>query len=337
MAAALFLGQDVNLSLELGVGSDGTGLSQYLAPLDGVPVNTPQENTDVVAGLGLIQKLAEHLYAGGHSLAALFGQTNDLNLVAHLDGTALYTASGHSAAAGNGEYVLNRHQERLVDITLRRGDVFVHCIQQSRELLAPGAGFTSLQLFHGLEGAAGHHRNVVAGEVVLAQQFPNFHLHQLQQLFVVHHVGFVQPNHNGGYANLAGQQDVLTGLGHGAIGSGNNQNGSVHLSCPGDHVLHVVGVARAVNVGIVALFSFIFHVGRVNGDAPFPLFGSVVDFLELLHLSQTLTGQQHGDGSCGGGLAVVNVADGAYVDVGFGSLKLLLSHFVFSTPPGKHC
>src|SRR5690606_9107452 len=65
-------------------------------------------------------------------------RSNDLNLVAHLDGTALYTASGHSAAAGNGEYVLNRHQERLVDITLRRGDVFVHCIQQSGELLAPG-------------------------------------------------------------------------------------------------------------------------------------------------------------------------------------------------------
>ncbi len=48
--------------------------------------------------------------------------------------------------------------------------------------------------------------------------------------------------------HLAGQQDVLAGLRHGAVGSRANQDRAVHLGSTGDHVLHVVGVTGAVNV-----------------------------------------------------------------------------------------
>ena len=227
------------------------------------------------------------------------------------------------------EHVFNRHQERLVDIALRRGDVGVNCVQQSMELLAPRAGLASFQLFNGLQAAAGNNRNLVTREVVLAEQLANFHLNQLKQLGIVNHVGFVQPDHDRRYAYLAGKQDVLAGLGHGAVGSGNNQNGSVHLSCAGDHVLHVVSVTRAVHVCVVAGIGLILHVRSVDGNAAFPFFWGVVDFLKLLDLGLVVPRQKHGDRSRSGGLTMVNVADGAHVYVRFRPLKLLLSHFVF--------
>src|SRR2546427_2873537 len=39
------------------------------------------------------------------------------------------------------------------------------------------------------------------------------------------------------------RSDVLAGLGHGAVSGRAHQDGAVHLSSAGDHVLDVVGVA----------------------------------------------------------------------------------------------
>jgi hypothetical protein len=95
-------------------------------------------------------------------------------------------------------------------------------------------------------------RNVVAREAVLGQQLAKLHLHQLDQLFVVDHVDLVQPHHDGGHVHLAGQQNVLARLGHGAVVGRHHQDCAVHLRRTGDHVLDVVGVARAVHVRVVA-------------------------------------------------------------------------------------
>src|SRR5205807_6656935 len=53
MTAALFLGQDVSLSLELGVRLDRTRLAQDLTALDFLALGTAEQRTDVVAGLAL--------------------------------------------------------------------------------------------------------------------------------------------------------------------------------------------------------------------------------------------------------------------------------------------
>src|SRR5439155_9938558 len=66
--AALLLRQHVHLRLELGVGRDGSGLGQDLATLDLVLVDAAKQHPDVVAGLDLVQKLAEHLQVGGDGL-----------------------------------------------------------------------------------------------------------------------------------------------------------------------------------------------------------------------------------------------------------------------------
>ena len=59
---------------------------------------------------------------------------------------------------------------------------------------------------------------------------------------------------------------MLTGLRHGAVSRGANENSAVHLSGTGNHVFNVVGVTGAIYVGVVAVFGFVFDVGGVNGN-----------------------------------------------------------------------
>ena len=119
---------------------------------------------------------------------------------------------------------------------------------------------------------------------------------------------------------------MLTGLSHGAVGSSDNQDSAVHLGSTGDHVLDIVGVARAVNVSIVTLVSLILNVSGVDGDTTLSLLGGLVDAGIILELGLALESQVLGDGSGQGGLTMVNVTDGTDVYVGLGSFKLLLGH-----------
>src|SRR6266571_1479532 len=66
--AALLLGQDVDLGLEVRVGRDRPGLGQHLAALDLVLVDPAKQHAHVVAGLDLVEELAEHLQVRGHGL-----------------------------------------------------------------------------------------------------------------------------------------------------------------------------------------------------------------------------------------------------------------------------
>ena len=119
---------------------------------------------------------------------------------------------------------------------------------------------------------------------------------------------------------------MLLGLGHRAVGGGTHQDGAVHLSGTGDHVLHIVRVARAVHVGVVTSLGLVLNVSGVDGDAALTLFRGAVDVGVVLNFSLTLLGEHVGDRSGEGGLAVVNVADGADVDVGLVPFELLACH-----------
>ena len=132
----------------------------------------------------------------------------------------------------------------------------------------------------------------------------------------------VEEDNHVGDANLLGKKDVLLGLGHGAVGAGHHQYGAVHLGGAGDHVLDVVGVPRAVHVGVVAVLRLVLHGGRVDGDATRPLLRRRVDLVVLLGGAVAEGGEGHGEGGGEGGLAVVDVADGADVDVGLLALEL---------------
>ena len=169
-------------------------------------------------------------------------------------------------------------------------------------------------------------RDVVTREVVLGQQLADLELDEVEQLLVVDHVDLVEEDHDVRDLDLAGQQDVLAGLGHRAVGRGHDQDRAVHLGGAGDHVLDVVGVARAVDVGVVAGVGLVLDVGDGDGDPALALLGRVVDRVEGAVLGLALQGEVLGDRRGQARLAMVDVADRADVDVRLGALELLLGH-----------
>ena len=131
VAAALFLRQDVDLALELGVRGHATGLAENLAANDLLALDTAEQAADVVAGLSLVEQLAEHLDTGADRVLGLL-DTDDLQRVVDMQRTALHTTGGNGATAGDGHRVLDGHQERLVDHALRRRDVGVDGVHDSQ-------------------------------------------------------------------------------------------------------------------------------------------------------------------------------------------------------------
>ena len=166
----------------------------------------------------------------------------------------------------------------------------------------------------------------VAIEAVLVEEVTDLFFDELDELFIVDHVALVEGDEDLRDADLTGEQHVLASLGHRAVGGGHNEDGAIHLGGTGDHVLHEVGVARAVDVSVVTLLGLILHVSGVDGDTTLALFGSLVDGGVVGVLRLALQSQELGDGSGQGGLTMVDVTDGADVNVGLSSLKFLLSH-----------
>ena len=331
MTAAFFLGQDVNLTLELGVGMDGAGLAQDLASFDVLLVDTTQQSADVVAGFSVVQQLVEHLDVGNNGSQLVLAQADDLDRLVLLDNATLHTTGSNGATAGDGEDVLNGHQEGQVVVTLGSGDILVNSVHQLLDAGILGSvgilGLGNQSVQSGTLDDGG----VVAGEAILVQGLADFHLDQLQQLLVVNLIALVQEHNDIANADLTGQQQVLTGLSHGAVGSSDNQNSAVHLSSTGDHVLDIVSVTRAVNVSVVTLVGLVLNVSGVDRDTTSLLFGSLVDGSVVLELSLTLHSQILGDSGGQSGLAVVNMADSADVNMGLISFKLLLCHLKYSS------
>ena len=167
-------------------------------------------------------------------------------------------------------------------------------------------------------------------ELLGGQQLADLQLDELEQLLVVDRVGLVQRDQDVGHADLAGEQHVLAGLRHRAVGGGDHQDRTVHLGGTGDHVLDVVGVTGGVDVRVVTLLGLVLHVGDVDRDAALTLFRRIVDLVECARLVQIgiLVVQNLGD-CCGQRrLAVVNVTDGPDVDVRLRPLELRLRHCV---------
>jgi energy-coupling factor transporter ATP-binding protein EcfA2 len=83
---------------------------------------------------------------------------------------------------------------------------------------------------------------------------------EIEQFRVVNEVNLVEEANHCRHTDLTGEQDVLTGLRHGAVCGADHQNRTVHLCRASDHVLHIVSVARAIDVCIVAGVALVFHV-----------------------------------------------------------------------------
>ena len=104
---------------------------------------------------------------------------------------ALHAARRHRAAALDREHVLDRHQERLVDVTHRVRDLRVERREQLVDRLLPLRVAVERR-----KRRAADHLRVVPVELVLVQKLADFHLDQVQHLRVVHRVALVQEHHD---------------------------------------------------------------------------------------------------------------------------------------------
>src|SRR3989440_93527 len=180
--------------------------------------------------------------------------------LAHLHLPALDPPRRHRPPPRDREHVLHRHQERLLHLPLRHRNALVQRRQQLVHLAHP-----RLVPRDRLQRRPPDHRDVVPRILVLRQELPHLQLHQVQQLRVVHQVALIEKHDDRRHVHLARQQDVLPRLRHRPIHRRHHQDRPVHLRRPRDHVLHVVGVARAVHVRVVAVCPGGIHVGGGGG------------------------------------------------------------------------
>ena len=232
-----------------------------------------EQQPDIVAGLALVEELAEHLDPGAGRLLVR-ADADDLDLLADLDHAALDAPRRHGAAAGD------RERPRPARGTAGRpGAPGSGCRRRPPDELAHRLlADLRIAVLERRQRRAGNDRDVVAGEVVGGEELAHLELDELQELGVVDLVDLVEEHHQRRHADLAGQQDVLAGLRHRAVGRAHHQDRPVHLRRAGDHVLHVVGVAGAVDVGIVALLGLVLDMRGRDGDAARLLLGGRVDW-----------------------------------------------------------
>ena len=86
-------------------------------------------------------------------------------------------------------------------------------------------------------------------------------------------------------------------------------------------------MAGAVDVGVVAVGRFVLNVGGVDGDAAGLFFGCRVNLVVPFGFAAELGRQHCRDRRRQGGLAMVDVANRADVDVRLGPLKFAFCHF----------
>ena len=119
---------------------------------------------------------------------------------------------------------------------------------------------------------------------------------------------------------------MLARLRHRAVRGGDHQDRAVHLRGPRNHVLHVVGVARAVHVGIVAIGRLVFHVRGVDRDPARLFFRRRIDLVVVLRFPSELLRQHVRDRRRQRRLAMVHVSNRPHVNVRLRALKLSLCH-----------
>lgn len=315
VATTLLLGKNVDLALELGVLGDGARVCDDLSTADVLALDTTEKDTDVVSSLTTGKGLLVHLdtSAGGADLGPL--ATDDLDFLTGVDAASLNTSSHDGSASRDREGVLNGEKEGLVEVTLRLGDEGVDVAHELEDGILADRVITAL---NSGKGGATNDRGVITREVVVVEKLTDLHLHNLEELLIVDLVDLVEEDNEGGHTNLLGEKQVLTGLGHGAVGGRDDKDTTVHGGSTGNHVLDVIGVAGAVNVGVVAGVGGVLDVGGGDGDTTGTLFGGLVNG-GIVHKGGVLRvglSEHLGNSGGQGGLAVVNVANGADVAVG---------------------
>src|SRR5574344_1111058 len=120
---------------------------------------------------------------------------------------------------------------------------------------------------------------------------------------------------------------MLTGLRHRAVGCGYYQDGTIHLCGAGNHVLHIIGMARAIDMRVMALVGLVLYVRGINRNTTFPFFRGFINHGVIHELCLAFFCQNLGNRRGQGCFAVIDVTDGTNVNMRFCSFIMLLCHF----------
>src|SRR4029077_11984211 len=101
-----FLGQHVDLGVELRVRRDTAGLGQHHPTLHVLLVDTTEEESNVVSSLAVVEQLPEHLDTSDDGLLVRV-EPDQSHFLSDLDLAALYSSGRNSSAAGDREHVFN--------------------------------------------------------------------------------------------------------------------------------------------------------------------------------------------------------------------------------------
>ena len=164
------------------------------------------------------------------------------------------------------------------------------------------------------------------GNSYLREQLADLHLDELEKLLVVDHVDLIEEDDDARHADLAHEQNVLARLRHRAVRRGHDEDRAVHLGRARDHVLDVVGVARAIDVRVVALGRLVLLVRDGDRNPALLLFGRVIDLIDADFLRQPLGCKAVHDRRRQRRLPVVDVTGRTDVDVRLLALELLFRH-----------
>jgi hypothetical protein len=133
-----------------------------------------------------------------------------------------------------------------------------------------------------LEARAADDRRVCAVEALLGEKLADFLFNEVDDVLVIHHVYLVEEDDELLNTHLLCKEDVLARLRHHAVSRCDHEDCAVHLGGTRDHVLDVVGVARSVDVRVVAVRRLVLRVVERDRNTARLLFRSVVDVLDLL-------------------------------------------------------
>jgi hypothetical protein len=211
-ATTLSLSQNVHGDQELVAGLGSLGSSNDHTTAEIITLNTTEEETGVVTSTGLVTGLLEGLNVGNLGLngVTVEGSTNNLDLSILLQETTLDTARDDSATTGNGENFLNRHEERLVQVTLGGRDPSVDSLHELINLLGTDIRAAVLE---STEGRAEDDRSLLTLEAVGGEKLTHLKLDELKHLGVLNGIDLVDEHNDLLDTDLAGKQQVLTSLG----------------------------------------------------------------------------------------------------------------------------
>jgi hypothetical protein len=204
------------------------------------------------------------------------------------DFAALDPPGHHRAAARDRKDVFDRHQEGLISLPCRLRHIAVDRVHKFKNRFTISAIVLAAAAFQSLQGTSANHGDVVAREFVLLEQVAHFEFDQIEQFRIIDHIDLVHEDDDRRHADLAREQNMFTRLRHRAVVGANHQDCTVHLGGAGDHVLDVVGMARAVDVGVVALGGLVLHVRDRDGDPALAFLGGLVDLVEGGELGKLL-------------------------------------------------